>query len=796
MAKVQDKAAGPTPLRSLPAGRRARPGVVAGAAVLALVLAAHWLPVAPLLAPISFSRAVTDRHGKLLRLTLSSDEKQRRFTPLRDISPLAIEATLLHEDQHFYWHPGIDPQRLLKAAVATYLWRGRRQGGSTLTMQVARRLYGIDSRTVTGKLRQATAALWIELRHSKREILEAYLNLAPYGGNVEGLGAASELFFGVPASRLGLSQALTLALLPQSPAARVVPGARPQFSTSLGVARQRLLSRFRAAHPGAGDDAALAAIEAPSDAQPLPFFAPHFVEEVLAHAPPSLGPAAELRTTLDLPLQLIFERTLRQYVDGRRAMGIDDAAALLVDVNDMSIEAAVGSPNFFDVAHAGQVNTLTAKRSPGSAIKPFVYALALDQGLIQPLSLLKDSPADFAGYDPENFDQRFVGPISAREALVHSRNVPALRLAAALRPPGLFGFLAAAQVQLPEPEAYYGLGLVLGGAEVTPEDLARLYAGLAIGGRFRPLRRLLDDPAPSGTELLSPEASWMTLDMLASNPPPDRSFRREWTLADRALAWKTGTSNGFRDAWAAGVLGHHVLVVWLGHADGHGDPALVGRELAGPLFFALVEAMVAEVGSLGVGLARPRALVQVPLCSVSGALPTDACPRTERGWYWPSVSPVEACSIHRRIAVDVRDGHRVCRGHVGPTRLEVDEFWPSDLLRIFAEAGLPRRQPPSPEARCAVEALAVMGTPPQIISPVRAVTYAVRLSGGEAVIPLVAAADADVRQLSWFLGDRLLGQGDARQPLLWSAAPGRYVVRAVDDHGRSSSRDLVVDLER
>lgn len=782
----------------MPTRRRRLAAGLLGLGLVAVGLLGRWLPAPPLLAGIGFSRAVTDRHGKLLRLTLSPDQKVRRFTPLGEIAQVAVDATLLHEDQHFFVHPGVDPLRLIESAIQTYVHRGRRQGGSTLTMQVARRLYGIDSRTVRGKLQQIAGALWIELRHGKREILEAYLNLAPYGGNVEGIGAASQQLFGVPPAQLGLNQALTLALLPQSPAARVIPGETPGFAPGLAPARQRLLARYRARHPDLADQA-LASLEAPVVAAPPPFLAPHFVDQVLAREPPCAGACPELRTTLDLGLQRTFERLLGRYVDARRAIGLDDAAAILVDTDDLSVEAAVGSADFFDAAHAGQVNALAAKRSPGSTLKPFIYALALDQGLIHPETLLKDSPVDFAGYDPENFDQTFVGPLSAREALIHSRNVPALRLAAQLRPPGLYGFLQAAEVRLPRPASYYGLGVVLGAAEVTGEELAQLYAVLGNGGEFRPLRRLLTDPLSPGVRLLSPEAAWLTLDMLGDNPPPDQGFRREWTLADRQIAWKTGTSNGFRDAWAAGLLGHFALVVWVGHADGHGDPSLVGREMAGPLFFALAEALATDRG-LGGGLPRPRSLVKVPLCALSGGLPTDACPRTRRGWFWPGVSPVTPCEVHRKVPVDPATGLRACRGHRGPVKVEVDEFWPSDLLRIFAEAGLPRRQPPAVEAGCPGDALAAMGQAPQILSPVKGVTYAVRLSGGEAQVPLLVAADADVRQVSWFIadraGERLLGEGAPRAPFLWAAEPGHFVVRAVDDHGRSDSRALEVELEQ
>jgi penicillin-binding protein 1C len=310
---------------------------------------------------------------------------------------------------------------------------------------------------------------------------------------------------------------------------------------------------------------------------------------------------------------------------------------------------------------------------------------------------------------------------------------------------------------------------------------------------------LIGDEHPRGEALLSPEACWMTLDMLSGNPPPGQGFRSEWTLADHPIPWKTGTSNGFRDAWAVGVLGDHVLVVWVGHPDGHGDPTLVGREVAGPLFFALADALRAERVSFGEGLARPRSLVKVPVCALSGALTTDACPLQRRAWFWPGVSPVRACEVHRKVVVDLATGRRVCRGTRAAgrasTRVEVDEFWPSDLLRIFAQAGLPRRLPPAPDPECSLDALAATGDPPEIVSPVRGVTYVARLTGGEAFVPLMATADADVRKISWFLGGQMLGESDPREPYLWPAAAGDYVVRAVDDHGRSTSRNLAVGLE-
>jgi penicillin-binding protein 1C len=367
----------------------------------------------------------------------------------------------------------------------------------------------------------------------------------------------------------------------------------------------------------------------------------------------------------------------------------------------MEVLAAVGSAGFLDAAIGGQVDGTRARRSPGSALKPFVYALAIEQGLIHPRTVLKDSPTRFRGYDPENFDGQFFGPIAAGEALVRSRNVPAVELSTRLSP-GLHAFLARAGIGALRPEPHYGLSLVLGGAEVTMEELAGLYATLASGGLWRPLRSRLAAQVPAGERLLTPEAAWTVLDMLEQNPRPGPAMpgaRRELPIA-----WKTGTSHGFRDAWAVGVAGRYVLAVWIGRFDGQGNPAFVGLEAAAPLFFQVTDALRAGVAAERVSRPRPPGVTLVAVCPVSGKLPGPSCHQTVDTWFLPGVSPIGTCDVHRAVALDAGTGLRACRAGPG-TRSEVFEFWPSDLLRLFAAAGLPRRTPPpfQPEAWPAIE---------------------------------------------------------------------------------------------
>jgi penicillin-binding protein 1C len=770
--------------------------------VAAALLALRYLPHESLLAETGFSRAVSDRHGKLLRLTRSPDGAFRRFVPLSEISPLLVEATLLHEDRRFFWHPGVDPLRLVEAAVST--WKGRREGGSTVTMQLARRLGRFSSRRPLGKLRQVFAALWIELRHSKREILEAYLNLCPYGGNIEGAAGASEVYFGTSPDKLTLPQALTLALLPQRPAARVATaasesgspgsdGAAVEFTAELNRARHALLGRWLRSHPEDREQAVFADLAlSPKGARHLPFQAPHFVDEVLR-----LQPQGDLATTLDLDRQKLVESAVQRYLAQVRPVGLDNAAVLLVDARDMGVRAAVGSGNYFDEALQGQESGLTAKRSPGSTVKPFIYALALQQGLIHPLSLLKDAPLDFAGYEPEDFDGQFMGPLSAHDALIHSRNVPAVRLAAQLRNPNLYDLLVLAGVRGLRPESHYGLAVALGGAEVTLEELAELYAMLADGGRIRPLRRLQSDPAAEGRPLITPQASYLVLDMLKDNLPPEEATGLGSTSSRLSIPWKTGTSNGFRDAWAIGIVGPYVLGVWLGHFDGRGDPALKGREAAAPLFFSIADALQSTEGTLPEPWrVAPNGLISAKLCAVSGQIPGPHCPHVVRGAFIAGVSPIETCEVHRAVEVDIATGRRACPGSGRPTRQEVYEFWPSDLLKIFAEARLPRRTPPPVDPSCPLDALATAGLPPQIVSPQRSVTYALASAespaGGGSEIPFLASVDADVREVNWFLDESFLGRSHRGEALYWTPEPGRYLVRAVDDHGRAAAREIRV----
>jgi penicillin-binding protein 1C len=748
----------------------------------------HYAPRPPLSDLYPHSTAVYARHGELLRLTLAADGQYRLWLPLREIPEHLRKAAILYEDRQFYRHPGIDPQALLRAVWATYL-QGRREGGSTLTMQLARQLYRIDSRGVAGKARQIVAAVWLEMRYRKDELLEAYLNTAPYGGNIVGVGAASLIYFHKPAARLTLSEALALAVVPQNPLRRFPSrqsgNALPQ---ALLDARQRLWQRWLLEFPGDGRYAADFALPLTVHARTeKPFFAPHVADYLLRSYPN----AREIRGSIDLAVQKSVERLIENYLLRNRAAGLRNATALLLDTGSMQVKALAGSADFWNADIAGQVNGALAKRSPGSTLKPFVYALAIDQGLVHPQTVLADAPTTFGPFSPENFDGRFIGPVTVQDALIRSRNIPAISVAAKLSQPNLYQFLQNAGIAKLAGERHYGLALALGGGEVTMEELAQLYALLANGGALRPLRYVAEDEAASERQpvrLLSAAAAFITLDMLSRNPRPDSK-----RPANPKVAWKTGTSWGFRDAWTVGVAGRYVLAVWVGNFDGSGNPAFVGLQAAAPLFFALIDGLRAQrlLPGLDAGLpaGKPDSVAQIEVCAGSGDLPNRDCPARVKTWFIPGTSPIKVSTLHRAVFFDRHSGAVVCEGSPD-SRREVYEFWPSEMSRLFTEAGMPRRQPP-PLPSC--YGGAGSGDAPRILSPSAAGVYTLRI-GKPATIGLRASGSGDGR-FFWFADKSYIGKTQAAETLSWTPNhAGQYRVQAVDSLGRAASRDIRVEF--
>ncbi len=762
--------------------KRASPFAVV---ILGLILLRVW-PHASLADRVPWSTAVWSSDGDLLRVTLASDGQYRLWTPMEQMPPELAQAFLLKEDQWFYWHPGVNPVALIRAGINT--WRGhRRLGASTVTMQLTRMLYHLNTRTPSGKLWQIGWSMWLEARYSKHDILEVYLNVVPFGGNIAGAGAASRIYFGTPPQNLTLGECMTLAVIPQYPSSRA---GRPDSEDRLLAARSQLAAHWMRRRNVS--DADRRQLELPIAAAIHPRFvlqqnAPHFVDALLNGRTQR---SRRIDTTLDSSLQRLLEKQIQRYLSQYGERGIRNAASLLIDARDMSVKAWVGSADYWNEGIDGQVNGVLAKRSPGSTLKPFVYALALDQGVLHPRTMLRDAPTAFGPFTPENFDGKFFGPISAEEALIRSRNIPAVWVSTQLRQPGLYQFLQSAGISRMKPESFYGLALALGGGEVTMEELGSLYAMLANEGVLRPLRVEQTTPSGEGVRLLSPEASFITVDMLQRNPRPDDEgivpVRGRWPVA-----WKTGTSWGFRDAWSAGLIGPYVLVVWIGNFEGGGNPSFVGVDAAAPLFFRIADAVnIAKPDEMILPLSPPRGVSKVVVCAESGDLPNAYCPRTAETWYIPGKSPIRVSQLHRAVAIDIQTGHPACPPYdANGTRFEIFEFWSSDMLKLFRQAGMPRRVPPAMPNCATADASDI----PRIAAPLRNVSYTLHHSGNE-TIALEASVAADVQNVFWFDGSALIGKWSAANgAMAWH--PGRdgaHLIRIIDDHGRAAERDVAI----
>lgn len=542
---------------------------LAGVAALAAVSGGAWLvALGPRPAAPDTSHIVLDREGRLLRAYATPEGRWRLKASVDDVDPRFLTMLLAYEDKRFYDHPGIDPLALGRAAFQLASQGHIVSGASTLSMQVARLMEPRESRSFTAKARQMTRALQLEFALSKREILSLYLTLAPYGGNLEGIRAASLSYFGKEPRRLSLGEAALLVALPQSPEMR-----RPDRNAAAArAARDRVLDRVQGLVPA--DEIARAKMDGvPVARRELPVLAPQAADQVVAAEPDK----RLHKLTLDARLQKTLQDLAR---DRARALGPQISAAIIaVDNATGEVRARVGSADYFDTRRAGNVDMTNALRSPGSTLKPFIYGLGFEDGIIHPETLIDDRPARYGSYTPENFDLTFQGTVTVRKALQLSLNVPAIavlgkvgvsRLSARLTQTG-------AALVLPKGEAP-GLAMGLGGVGVRLSDLVMLYTGLARGGMAIPLAERSGVADANPRRLLDPVAAWYVGNTLIGAPPPDNAPQGR-------IAFKTGTSYGYRDAWAVGFDGQMTVGVWVGRPDGAPVPGLVGRATAAPVLF-------------------------------------------------------------------------------------------------------------------------------------------------------------------------------------------------------------------
>lgn len=731
--------------------------------------------------------------GTPLRTWPGRDGVWRQVVTPDDVSPLYLQALIGYEDRWFHWHPGINPLALVRAG-----WQWWRQGevvsgGSTLTMQVARIIdppASGQSRTLRAKLRQMARAVQLEAHLSKRDILTLYLNHAPMGGIVEGVEMASRAYLGKSSRVLSHAEAAMLAALPQAPS-RLRPDRAAPASQA---ARDKVLARLESFGIWGAQDVADARIETVA-AQPLrghwiaPLAAERARREARTAARRGTSPAPAtmahaVRTTLDVEIQTSVERMLLDRV-GSLPPKVS-MAVLVMDNDSLDVLAYAGSADFSDPQRAAHVDMVTGVRSPGSTLKPFLYALALDEGLVHSESLMVDAPQSFGGYQPGNFQAAFTGPVSVAEALQRSLNVPAVDLLDRLGPARFASMLRSGGLRLRvgsgvEPN----LSLILGGAGTTLEELVGAYRALARGGLAG--RPRLSPTAPRiESRLMSDGAAFIVRDILEAGGHPDRPFVEDGGQGTRRVAWKTGTSFGFRDAWAIGVTDRHTLGVWVGRPDGTPNPGFFGANVAAPLLHDIVSALPdPEVGG---SRRRPGSVSQETICwplgqAQQGTAP-EHCHVRRTGWVLHGTTPPTLPDRHRSGSLLAREPG--CAAGE-PARLVA--HWPSALEPWGVEP-----------ARTDCDD-AVAGT--------RNDTVALRIAGlesGAVLRPAPGQAGVAVTVSSlgggapgethyWLIDGRQQARTRPGQPVsLPLREPGRHHITLMDEHGRHHRIDITVKL--
>ena len=734
--------------------------------------------------PDDYSQLVLSSEGNLLRVTLASDQ-QYRFPPASQPLPEKYrQAVLVWEDKRFYQHPGVDPIALCRA-LASNVKNGRSvSGGSTITMQVAR-LAWPKSRTYFNKLREIFTVLKLTLHFSKAEILQMYADHVPMGGNFVGVNTAAWYYLGKPAHQLTWAEAALFAVLPNSPALMNLEKDRQR----LYAKRNRLLKRLR--ENGVIDEMTLTLAEReplPRNAGQFPFIAPHFTQYVLNQAPHT----AEIRTTLSSKLQGTIDQLAGNYYPLLASKGISNLAVLVVETGTGKVRGYLGSADWFDATADGQVDGVQSARSTGSLLKPVLAAMALDHGPYTMASLLQDVPTTFGTFSPKNADKSFRGMASVEQMLLHSLNIPAVRLLKKIGVAPVYDLLHDAGLKnlFRGPDGY-GLSLILGGAEAKLSELVQLYLMLGNRGQQQqqqPLIYLEDDTlvadAQTSRQLLSVGASWLTLEALQKVTRPDVDFY--WRNFSRQIpvAWKTGTSFGSKDGWAIGMNGQWTVGVWVGNFSGEGNVEIGGAKAAAPLLFDIINQITDSQKPLW--FKEPdRVLKSVEICISSGYPAGPLCP--EKSMIAVPISAVQSgvCSFHRQFLVDEATGKVVCSQcwdglH---TKMVTGFILPPAAQRIYQRTGRWVEYVPQHLASCPAS-----GENPErleIVYPVNNISILVPRDFDGSFEQVVFQANSQVKdtRLFWLLDDNLIGETRQHHEVAVELPEGEHTLVVMDDEG-------------
>lgn len=751
-----------------------RRGVLIGLLFSALTVLVDWIfPFSP---SVPTSTMVTDRDGRPLTVFLARDDKWRLPVRHDRVSPKLIEAFINKEDRFFRWHPGVNPFAILRAAWNNVLSGRRTSGASTITMQVAR-LLEPRPRTLLAKLIETWHAIQLELHYSKDEILGLYLTLIPYGGNIEGVTSAAVFYFDREPHRLTTAETALLMVVPNRPTSLRLA----ENSDRLFQARNVWLREWGKRGLISEEEMTTALREPVSIRRiPTPRSAWHLSVR-LRSAWPSEN---FIKSTIDRVQQERVESLTLNHVRRLQALSIYNAAVIVIDNRTSEVVSYVGSQDPQDSEHQGQVDGVKAVRSPGSTLKPFLYGLAIDRGLLTRRTTIEDVPVNYDGYSPTNFDERYDGLVTMSDALARSLNVPAVSTLAKVGIPSFLDLLEKGRLStIQRDKKLLGLSVVLGGCGTRLDELTAMYASLARGGRYVAPRWTHRDVLGDTTQLLSAEASWILTDILLQRNRPDMPSNVHLTPSVPVVAWKTGTSYGRRDAWSIGYNADYTVGVWVGNFTGTGVPDLRGSTVATPLMFDVFTAL----GRSGhdVWHQRPSRLDIRYVCSVTGNVPGDSCKNITLDDFIPTVSPSIQCNHIREIFVNARGTISYCTDCLPNSGWKRQSFinLPPAILAFLRDEHLKIRLPPAHEPSCTrIERDGSIS----IVSVTEGKEYILE-DEGERRLLLRCHASADATTVYWYLNDVFVTSAPPGGGVVVEPQAGKNTVTVTDNRGRSAT---------
>jgi penicillin-binding protein 1C len=763
-----------------------------------------------------FSKEIHAKDGTLLTAYLTKDYKWRLRTELHEVSPDLINAVIEKEDGWFYWHFGINPVSALRALFQNIISGKIESGASTITMQVARMLEP-KKRTYINKFFEMFRALQLEIRYSKKEILELYLSLLPFGGNIEGVKSASYIYFNRPPGKLSLAQAITLAVIPNDPNTlrldrlpeNVIPanlhqqvsqesdnqnsfsdskqpacrtgrvGMPKKFAVSIIQKRNYWIKKFKCEKIFSSSDLNDALNEPIENTRfAIPSLAPHFSYFIKENY---IGDI--VNTTLDLSKQQIAENILLRHVKKVFYKGITNGAVLVIDNKNSSVVAYCGSADYYDSGSFGQVNGITAIRSPGSTLKAALYAYAFDDGNLTPQMKIADIPTDFHGYQPENYDLKFYGNISADFALVNSLNIPAVKLLERIGLNNFVNFLSGSGFnQIQKQKNYLGLSMILGGCGTNLQELTRLFSSFARKGKLYPLNFLSDENKAESKQIFSEASSYLVAQILSGIKRDDIINLTNYTRLPK-FAWKTGTSYGKRDAWAIGFNPDYTIGVWLGNFNGVGSPNLSGAEVAVPVLFDLFNAI--DYNSDVKWFEVPEELYTRDVCSESGLIPTQYCKNIVKDFAIKNKSHNNVCDIHQPIYVNNEETIQYCTSCLPNSNYKKVVYTVfSPELTIWLSQKKKDYNVPPPHCPDCTAKIAEDG--PKILSPSEDYEYFLEKNSGQEIM-LLAASDSRVKMHYWYINDKFYSKCKPGDKIFFNPVSGDLKITCLDEKGRDES---------